>query len=407
MISAPISFDEEKRLNALKRYQILDTEMEQEYEELVKLASELCEVPISLITLIDSNRQWFKARLGLDLPETPRTVAFCAHAILNESLMTVEDATHDERFSDNPLVTNEPDIRFYAGMPLITPDGYKLGTLCVIDRRPRKLSPLQKRGLEVLANQVVKLLELRLKNRELSELVQLQSKMLSVISHDVRGPLNSLQVLLEFVGAESNPEEIKEVLEDALKLISNGRDLLENMLHWANSMHSGTGFNPSSFNLYGLSNKLLDSLSVKAKSKNTELKNLVPENTQAYGDQQMILFVLRNLVANSLKFTENGIVEIAAENQADYLKISVKDTGCGIAEKDLPKLMQWESRHTTKGTKNEKGSGVGLLLGREFVQQHKGTLTIESVLGEGTKVSFSLPVYESQPDAQTALSGNM
>jgi signal transduction histidine kinase len=407
MISAPISFDEEKRLNALKRYQILDTEMEQEYEELVKLASELCEVPISLITLIDSNRQWFKARLGLDLPETPRTVAFCAHAILNESLMTVEDATHDERFSDNPLVTNEPDIRFYAGMPLITPDGYKLGTLCVIDRRPRKLSPLQKRGLEVLANQVVKLLELRLKNRELSELVQLQSKMLSVISHDVRGPLNSLQVLLEFVGAESNPEEIKEVLEDALKLISNGRDLLENMLHWANSMHSGTGFNPSSFNLYGLSNKLLDSLSVKAKSKNTDLKNLVPENTQAYGDQQMILFVLRNLVANSLKFTENGIVEIAAENQADYLKISVKDTGCGIAEKDLPKLMQWESRHTTKGTKNEKGSGVGLLLSREFVQQHKGTLTIESVLGEGTKVSFSLPVYESQPDAQTALSGNM
>jgi signal transduction histidine kinase len=396
MISAPLDFDEEKRLKALKRYQILDTEAEQEYEELVKLASELCEVPISLITLIDSNRQWFKARLGLDLPETPRTVAFCAHAILDNALMTVEDAVHDERFSDNPLVTDEPDIRFYAGMPLITPDGYKLGTLCVIDRKPRKLSPLQKRGLEVLANQVVKLLELRLKNKELSELVQLQSKMLSVISHDVRGPLNSLQVLLEFIGSESNPEEIKEVLEDALKLISNGRDLLENMLHWANSMHSGAGFNPSYFNLHEITSKLLESLWVKAKSKNTELKNLIPENTRAYGDQQMILFVLRNLVSNSLKFTENGVIQLIAEKQADYLNISVKDTGCGIAEKDLPKLMHWESRHTTKGTKNEKGSGVGLLLSREFVQQNNGRLSIESILGKGTKVSFSLPTKESQ-----------
>ncbi len=398
MTSAPLSFDEEKRLNALKKYHILDTETEQEYEELVKLASELCEVPISLITLIDSNRQWFKARLGLDLPETPRTVAFCAHAILNDTLMTVEDATHDERFSDNPLVTAEPDIRFYAGMPLITPDGYKLGTLCVIDRKPRKLSSLQKRGLEVLANQVVKLLELRLKNRELSELVQLQSKMLSVISHDVRGPLNSLQVLLEFIGSESNPEEIKEVLEDALKLIGNGRELLENMLHWANSMHSGAGFNPSSFNLYELADKLIETLSVKAKSKNTELKNLIPVNTSAYGDKQMILFALRNLISNALKFTENGVIELRAENQADYLKISVKDTGCGIAEKDLPKLMQWESRHTTKGTKNEKGSGVGLLLSREFVLQHQGALTIESVYGEGTKVTFSLPLKEKQSE---------
>lgn len=401
MTSAPLSFDEEKRLNALKRYQILDTETELEYEELVKLASELCEVPISLITLIDSNRQWFKARIGLDLPETPRTIAFCAHAILNDSLMTIEDATHDERFSDNPLVTDEPDIRFYAGMPLITPDGYKLGTLCVIDRKPRKLSPLQKRGLEVLANQVIKLLELRLKNRELKELVQLQSKMLSVISHDVRGPLNSLQVLLEFIGSETNPEEIKEVLEDALKLISNGRDLLENMLHWANSMHSGAGFSPTTFNLFELNNNLLDSFFVKAKSKNTEIKNLIPMDTSAFGDKQMILFVLRNLISNSLKFTENGVIELKAENQAGYLNISVKDTGCGIAEKDLPRLMQWDSRHTTKGTKNEKGSGVGLLLSREFVQQHKGTLSIESVYGEGTKVSFSIPVKENQPDSST------
>lgn len=159
--------DEPARLAALHRYRILDTAPEQRFDDLTLLASQICETPISLITLIDSDRQWFKSRLGLDVEETSRGVAFCAHAIREPGIMQVPDATDDARFRDNPFVTGAPNIRFYAGAPLVTPDGHALGTLCVIDVKPRHLSPGQLRALDALRRQVETQLELR---RNLDEL---------------------------------------------------------------------------------------------------------------------------------------------------------------------------------------------------------------------------------------------
>ncbi|EAY27955.1 GAF domain-containing SpoIIE family protein phosphatase [Microscilla marina] len=163
MKTAPITINESARLKALHRYHILDTGFEKEFDDLVKLASYICEAPISLISLVAENKQWFKAKVGLEMQETPRSQAFCAHAIHTPNLFVIEDATKDERFWDNPLVTNSPDIRFYAGMPLTTPEGFRLGTLCVIDQKPRQLSLAQKQALQTLATQVITQLELRLK----------------------------------------------------------------------------------------------------------------------------------------------------------------------------------------------------------------------------------------------------
>jgi anti-sigma regulatory factor (Ser/Thr protein kinase) len=159
--------DEPARLAALHRYRILDTEPEQRFDDLTLLASQICDTPISLITLIDSDRQWFKSRVGLDVEETSRGVAFCAHAIRQPGIMQVSDAAGDARFRDNPFVTGEPNIRFYAGAPLITPDGHALGTLCVIDVKPRHLSDGQLRALDALRRQVESQLELK---RNLDEL---------------------------------------------------------------------------------------------------------------------------------------------------------------------------------------------------------------------------------------------
>lgn len=152
---------EAARLEALKEYRILDTEAEQSYDDITFLAAQLCDVPIALISLVDADRQWFKSRFGLDVSETSRDVSFCAHAILGDQTLVVRDAREDERFRDNALVCSEPNIVFYAGVPLTTPTGARIGSLCVIDRRPRELSFLQIRSLETLAHQVVLQLELK------------------------------------------------------------------------------------------------------------------------------------------------------------------------------------------------------------------------------------------------------
>ncbi len=152
---------EAKRLKVLWEYEVLDTVPEEVFDDLTELAARICEAPIALISLVDDERQWFKARVGTTLGETARDISFCTHAIRQTDLFIVPDATRDKRFASNPLVVADPKIRFYAGAPLITADGYALGTLCVIDKVPRDLLPDQRQALRILARHVVSQLELR------------------------------------------------------------------------------------------------------------------------------------------------------------------------------------------------------------------------------------------------------
>lgn len=161
-MAAPVPQNEADRLSALHAMAVLDTPPETDFDDIVRIASEICGAPISLVTLVDAERQWFKAKIGdVDVPETPREVAFCAHAIMGRDLMVIPDATADARFADNPFVRADDGIRFYAGAPLLTPEGAALGTLCVVDHSPHRLNLDQMRALRSLAKQVTELLELR------------------------------------------------------------------------------------------------------------------------------------------------------------------------------------------------------------------------------------------------------
>lgn len=203
MQPAPLPADEAQRLEALYRYRILDTEAEAEYDDFTRLAAQICEAPIALVSLIDAGRQWFKSRRGLDTLETPRDLAFCAHAILGHEVLEIPDARADARFVDNPYVTGDPEVRFYAGAPLITPQGHVVGTLCVLDRVSRRLSPEQREALVTLGRQVVRQMEMRLRleregalYQELSRKTKFQQVLLdsaaaSIITTSADGRLTS------------------------------------------------------------------------------------------------------------------------------------------------------------------------------------------------------------------------
>ena len=165
--------NETERLRMLRLYRIVDTASERSFDDLTRMAAAICDTPISLISLLDERRQWFKSRHGLAATETSRDVAFCGHAILQDDVFVVEDATQDERFANNPLVTAEPSIRFYAGAPLIVSSGASLGTLCVIDRKPRRITAEQRLALSVLRDAVVTQLELRRALEDLRAVEQL------------------------------------------------------------------------------------------------------------------------------------------------------------------------------------------------------------------------------------------
>jgi GAF domain-containing protein len=171
-MKAPIPANETERLAALREYHILDTAAEPAYDDMTALAAYICGVPIAMISLVDETRQWFKSYLGLSQRETPRDVAFCAHAILQTEPLVVPDALKDPRFADSSLVRRAPRIRFYAGFPLTTPEGFNLGTLCAIDRKPRRLSPEQSEAMQALARRVISLLELRRVSGRLAEALE-------------------------------------------------------------------------------------------------------------------------------------------------------------------------------------------------------------------------------------------
>ncbi|HEY0094402.1 MAG TPA: GAF domain-containing protein, partial [Archangium sp.] len=206
MKAAPIHPQEEARLAALESLEIMDSTPEAGFDDLTRLASHLCGTPIALVSLVDHYRQWFKSRIGLEAPETPRDFAFCAHAILGERIFEVPDTVQDERFHDNPLVTGEPRVRFYAGIPIKGLGGFNMGTLCVIDHRPRQLTPEQQDALAVLGRQVEAQLLLRLRVRELErreEELRSQRDTLASVQHqtdtlmqrvmrDLKAPLSSI-----------------------------------------------------------------------------------------------------------------------------------------------------------------------------------------------------------------------
>ena len=240
MTPAEIPANEIERLTALRIHEVLDTEPEAEFDDLTRLVSQICGTPIALVTLVDASRQWFKSRVGLDTLETAREVAFCSHTILGADVMEVPDALDDVRFADNPLVTGSPGIRFYAGAPLKTASGLNLGTVCVIDRVPRRLDEKQRDALRIISHQVVHLLELRVGvqrlNREAAFLQAiLDSAVPSIISTTSDGLITTFsrgsEKLLGYSAEEIVGKVTPEIIHDGGEVVARAVELTAELGH--------------------------------------------------------------------------------------------------------------------------------------------------------------------------------
>lgn len=404
MINPIIPENEIERLEVLKQYEILDTFSEREYDDITFLASQICGTPISLISLLDEKRQWFKSHHGIEASETSKEIAFCAHAI-NEpnDIMIVADSRMDHRFHDNPLVTSNPHVVFYAGVPLVTPNGFPLGTLCVIDNEPRNLTDLQIEMLKILARQLMSLMELRISLIELRKSEQKQKelnitkdKLFSIIGHDLRGPIGGFKSLLQLLisGYDlSNTESLMKMLKVTHKSASSTHELLENLLEWAKSQRNEIVFSPDKLNLFAIISQTSDLFKDICNAKEISIINNVSPNTNVLADKNMLMTVLRNLMSNALKFSPSGkqIIITATENETEVV-VTVKDEGVGIRAEDIAKLFNDSEQFTTYGTNGEKGSGLGLMLCKGFVVRNGGVLSVQSEIGNGSSFIFTLPI---------------
>jgi len=390
--------NEIERLSDLKSYHILDTLSETEYDNLTQIASEICNTPISLISLIDENRQWFKSAQGLDAKETPREYAFCGHAINKpDEVLIVEDSRKDDRFKDNPLVTDDPKVIFYAGVPLITEKGFPLGTLCVIDNEPKHLNKNQINSLSALSNQAMQLIELRKKTRLLNEtLANLEQRneelhnFAFTAAHDLKSPLNNISGLLEMFNdsfASSVGKEGSVILEHIKDSTENLRNLISSLLK------------------YSQNNKLLkkDKTFINVKKLEADIRSLFSntdgtmisfksEIDELYANKTAIIQILINLISNSIKYNDKDSTQVEigiSENKDDYM-FYVEDNGPGIDMEQRDKIFKIFTVLKSSDKFGKRGNGIGLATVKKLVLAFGGSIDIESKKGLGSKFIFNI-----------------
>jgi signal transduction histidine kinase len=389
---------EQDRLDALYGYQILDTPAERDFDDITLLAAQLCDTPMSAISLVDSDRQWFKARIGLAACETSRESSFCAHAMHAAGIMEVEDARRDPLFATNPAVVGDPFVRFYAGAPLVSADGQPLGSLCVIDRRPRRLTTNQREGLLILARHVMVQLELRQYGRQLAaanqrllEAERVKDEFLARVSHELRTPLTSIHGYLEVLDEPDLPpgtatKFLSRIRRNSDRLLA----LVDDMLLAAQFSSGAVHLDRRGVDLATLAHTAADQNRPLAESKGLRI---TAESTGAVpvdADPVRLAQALDRLILNAVKFTSQGQVSIRAAVEGKRSVLQVRDTGIGIPAEERGRLFTPFRRASAAERSEVQGVGLGLNIVKAIVDGHGGTVTLDSETGHGTTVTITL-----------------
>ena len=393
--------EETARLAELRAYGILDTPREAEFDDLVALASRICETPVALVSLMDADRQWFKAAVGVEMPERPYEASLCSHIILQKGLQEVPDLTQDARFADNAVVAGDPNLRFYAGVPLETPGGFPIGTLCVIDTEARTLTDLQRETLRVLARQAMIQIELRrrlreeeaerarieraveARTRELREAFEEAERFNYSISHDLRTPLRAISATSRMLLEEAGPALDKADREHLERQNHNARRLgllIDGLLRL--SRLGRVELRRSPLDVSGIAQAVVDEI---ARTGDAPCRIEIEPGMRGEGDPALVRVVLANLIENACKFSRgNGAVRVYRDGAA----FAVSDEGVGFDMAYAKKLFVPFERLV--GEDEFPGTGIGLANVERIVRRHDGRVWAKSAPGEGATFWFTL-----------------
>lgn len=397
MIAPECPVDEKQRTEAVRSYHLLDTLPEKDFDNITALTASICEVPISLVTLLDVDRNFLKSYHGLNFNESPRDTSFCGHAILDDNcVFIVEDARLDPRFKNNPLV-KEMQAIFYAGVRLVNSDGYPLGTLCVFDTKPRTLTEFQKNALISLAYQVVNLFEARKRNRILMEVQkELEEKneelknFAGIVSHDMKMPLANMIITSDMLRSKygslldsQGKEYLDYIKQSSFTLSEYITGLLE---HYESDKTAS--LTDEVFDSQDLLEEIIELMNINI---DCEI-NLPEENIEMRANKAALEQIILNLVGNSLKYNDKEKIKINifCSEEDGYYHFKISDNGMGISKTNLAHIFELFETTGSLDRNGKKGNGIGLSTVKKLVAKLNGEINVSSELGKGTTFDFSI-----------------
>jgi len=398
MIYPEFPVNEKTRLSTLEKLNLINSGPEENYDNITKLASFVCGTPVSLITIIGENTQWFKSKVGTELTEGPRKISHCAHAILNpEELMEVQDTREDERFFDNPYTTEDPKILFYAGMPLKAYNGAVMGTLCVLDVEPKILTEEQKTALQALAKQVENLFELRRHNLQLEKAtVELQERneqlknFAGIVSHDMKMPLANMIITTDLIKAKY-AEKFDEEGIQYLNYLKQSSFKLSNYISGILQHYESDSLKEQKdeeFDIHDLLEGIIDLLNINDNC----VINLPEENMMLKCNRIALEQIFINLIGNSLKYNnkEEIIIDVLCTNGGRFYNFSITDNGVGIPKDKQEDIFELFTIVEEQDRSGNRGNGIGLSTVKKLVNSLGGEISVVSEVNKGTTFHFSM-----------------
>jgi signal transduction histidine kinase len=393
--SIPISENELTRIIRLSELELDYTALEGAFKDLTILATKVTGSPVSLINIIDAHTQWSLDSIGLDVQQTPREKSVCQYTIMSNGPLEIKDLRLDKRFSSEDYVNHPGGFRYYIGIPLQLENGINIGSLCVLDTETRALSPQKIELLQIIAQTVVERLRSMQQIQSLSTRFHEANLSKKKAAHDIRGPLAGIIGLSELIKEQGSSANMEEVLEYISMIEKSGRSLL-NLTDEILSEDQKRPISENELNLLLLREKLLKLYEPQARSKSIVfIVDIESGNQMVPFSKHKLLEIAGNLISNAIKFTPSGgkvtvTLELMLTLDEKVLEIVVTDTGKGMQVKAIQQILAGKAE-TTPGTIGEKGYGFGLSLVKQLVDALKGSITIESDLGKGSRFNVTLP----------------